>query len=93
MLMVAVHVFQDEGVLEAASRVVPGIAGERMDLNTAANGSELGPVYERCRAAGWGCSMVVTVLADHPAVPSLVVFDGYPFDARVCREDGAPEDE
>ena len=93
MLMVAVHVFQDEGVLEGASRLVTGIAGERVDLNTAAHGSELGPVYERCRALRWGCSIVVTVLAGSSLRPLLAVFDRYPFDVRVCREDGAPDDE
>jgi len=93
MLMVAVHVLQDEGVLEAASRVVPGIAGDRADLNTAAHGSELGGVYERCRTLRSGCSMVVTVLAGSSLVPLLVVFDRYPFDVRVCREDGARDDE
>jgi hypothetical protein len=90
MLMVAVHVFQDEGVLEVASRLVPGIARKRVDLNTAARGLELGPVYERCRALLWGCSMVVTVLDGSSLLPLLGTLDRYPFDVRVCREGSAP---
>jgi hypothetical protein len=41
MLMTAVHVFQDEQLLEAGSRVIPNLGERRLDLNALGGSSEL----------------------------------------------------
>jgi hypothetical protein len=86
MLMMAVHVFQDERFLETASRVVPGLADRRLDLNAFGRSSELLRLHEECRSLSWKCSMVVTVLSQSALRPRLDQFGQYPFHLRICNE-------
>jgi hypothetical protein len=87
MLMVAVHVFEDEQLLEAASRSIPDVEADRLDLNAPARSTELMPLYERCQRTSWRCLMVVTVLSPSSLRRVLDDFGEYPFRVRICSED------
>jgi hypothetical protein len=86
VLMMAVHVFEDEQILEAASRVLPDVGKERVDLNLPALPEELPSLYEACRSLRYKCMMVVTVLSHSWLSGILGHFDQYPFELRICRE-------
>jgi hypothetical protein len=86
ILMTAVHVFQDEELLETASRAVPNIAGQWLDLNTLGASPELPTLYEKSRSLCWKASMVVTVLSQSSLRHLLDQFAQYAFDVRICRE-------
>jgi hypothetical protein len=88
VLMAAVHVFHDEQLLESASRLIPAIDAQRLDLNAlgTATESEAHGLYEQCRSLTWKCSMVVTVLS-HSSVRNVVGdLEQYPFSTRLCLE-------
>ena len=88
MLMVVLHVFHDEQLLESASRLIPGIDAQRLDLNALGASTQSGALnlYARCRSLTWKCLMVVTVLA-HSSVRNVVDdLERYPFSMRLCLE-------
>ncbi len=86
ILMMAIHVFEDEQILAAASHVVPDVGKERVDLNLPKPPAELPRLYEACRSLPYKCMMVVIVLS-HSWLSSLLGhFDQYPFEVRICRE-------
>lgn len=87
MLMLAVHVFEDEQILEAASRAIPDFGANRLDLNMPDRTSELAPLYELCKRTGWRSLMVVSVLSHSSLRSVLDDLDQYPFRVRVCSED------
>ncbi|SRR6266511_2028206 len=68
MLMLAVHVFEDEQILEAASRSIPDVGANRLDLTMPDRSTELMALYELCQAD----ELVVPDGRDDP-LPLLVV--------------------
>lgn len=87
MLMLAVHVFEDEQILEPASRSIRDVGANRLDLNMPDRSTELMPLYELCRRTSWRCLMVVTVLSHSWLRDVLDDFREYPFRVRICSED------
>ncbi|MEX0992205.1 MAG: hypothetical protein WD004_08065 [Actinomycetota bacterium] len=86
VLMMALHAFEDEQLVEVASRAIPGIDGPRVDLNADASPAELEPLYELCRGLAWRAALVVTVLARSSLARRVERFESYPFEVRVCTE-------
>jgi hypothetical protein len=87
MLMLAVHVFQDEQILEEASQSIRDIGASRLDLNMPDRSADLASLYVLSRRASWRCLMVVTVLSHSSLRGVLEDFGQYPFRVRICSED------
>jgi len=83
VLMIYLYAVRDEGVRAAAPRSLDDVHTWR-ELATATTAAERGALRGACRASGFRCKAVVTVLEGSSLTGRLGPLDDYPMDIEVC---------
>ena len=84
ILMIAVHVQKNQGILELASTFTDNIESERLELYEVFNESQRKQLYEECRKISDFPKLIVSVFQGSTIKRQLKVVEQYKMDVEVC---------